>query len=100
MAFAGLIGAPLIWLAALQTGYTLAYQACDSQSRYWVTVPTAIALVLTAGTVLIAFYGHRRAKQALPPQPLLAVLGIGLAVLMVIVLAASLIAPLMLKPCD
>ena len=100
MAFAGLVGAPMIWLTALQTGYVLAYQACDSQSRYWVTVPTAIALAATAGTLLITFVGKRRAAGSLAPQPLLAYLGFGLAAMMVIVLVASLIAPLMLRPCD
>lgn len=100
LAFTGLIGAPLLWLTALQTGYVLAYQACDSQSRYWVSIPTALALAATAGTLLIAFRGQRRAREAQPPQPMLARLGAGLAALMVIVLAASLIAPLVLRPCD
>jgi len=100
MAFTGLIGAPLIWLTALQTGYMLAYQACDSQSRYWVTVPTAIALGATAATLLISFLATRRAKKMLEPQPLLAWVGLGLAAMMVIVLAASMVAPLLLRPCD
>ena len=100
MAFAGLIGAPLIWLTALQAGYVLAYQACDSQSRYWVTVPTAFALAAAAGSLLVAFLGKRCAHKTLEPQPLLASVGFGLAALMVIVLAASLLAPLMLRPCD
>jgi NO-binding membrane sensor protein with MHYT domain len=100
MAFTGLIGAPLIWLTALQTGYVLAYQACDSESRYWVTVPTALALAAAAATVLISLAASRRAKKLLEPQPLLATLGLGLAAMMVIVLAASLIAPLLLRPCD
>ena len=100
MACAGLIGAPLIWLTALQTGYVLAYQACDSQSRYWVTVPTAIAVAAAAGTLLIAFAAQRRSRKSLEPQPLLAALGFGLAGLMVLVLIASLIAPLILNPCD
>jgi hypothetical protein len=100
MAFAGLIGAPFIWLTALQTGYVLAYQACDSQSRSWVTVPTAVFLGATAMTLLIAFSGRRRAKYSLAPQPFLAIIGVGLAAMMVLVMIASLIAPLMLRPCD
>jgi hypothetical protein len=100
LAFAGLIGAPFIWLTALQTGYVMAYQACDSQSRYWVIVPTAAALLAAAATLAIAHYGQRRSSDALRPQPLLAYLGVGVAALMVIVIAASLIAPLMLRPCD
>lgn len=100
MAFAGLAGAPLIWLTALQTGYTLAYQACDSQSRYWVTIPTALALLAAAATLSVSFYGKRRAQSSLEPQPFLTYLGVGMAAMMVIVLVASLIAPLMLRPCD
>lgn len=100
MAFSGVIGAPLIWLAALQTGYILAYQACDSQSRAWVIVPTAIALAGAAATVLVSLNARRRARRALEPQPLLATLGLGLAAMMVIVLTASLAAPVMLRPCD
>ena len=100
MAFAGLIGAPLIWLAALQAGYVLAYQACDSQSRDWVTVPTLAAIAAAAGTLIVSLAATRRAKKTFEPQPLLAKLGVGLAGLMVIVLIASVIAPLMLRPCD
>jgi hypothetical protein len=100
MALACVIGAPLIWLAALQTGYVLAYQACDSQSRAWVAVPTAIALASAAATLAISLTARRRAGKALEPQPLLAKLGVGLAALMVVVLMASLVAPLMLRPCD
>lgn len=100
MAFAGLIGAPLIWLAALQAGYVLAYQACDTQSRTWVIVPTVVAMAATAVTLAVSIIATRRAHKAVEPQPLLAKLGVGLAGLMAIVLIASLIAPLMLRPCD
>ena len=99
-AFSGLIGAPLIWLTALQTGCVLAYQACDDQSRSWVLVPTAIAIAAAAGTLILTFYGRRRARTALEPQPLLAKLGLGVATMMVIVLVASLVAPMLLRPCD
>lgn len=100
MAYAGLIGAPLIWLAALQTGYVLAYQACDSASRYWVTVPTAIALAAAAATLAVAFHGTRRAKASPEPQPFLAYIGFGMAAMIVLVMIASLIGPLVLRPCD
>jgi hypothetical protein len=65
-----------------------------------VTVPTATALVAALGTLLIAAAATRRSRRAREPQPLLALVGVGLAGLMVIVLAASLIAPLILRPCD
>ena len=100
MAFAGLFGAPLIWLIALQTGYVLAYQACDDRSRSWVAVPTFIAIAAAAATLIVALYGARRAGKALEPQPLLAKLGLGLAAISVIVLIASAIPALILMPCD
>jgi hypothetical protein len=100
MAFSGLIGAPLIWLTAVQTGYVLAYQACDDESRSWVVVPTVVAIAAAAATFVVSLYAKRRAMKTLEPQPLLAKLGLGLAALMVIVLIASLVAPLMLRPCD
>lgn len=100
MAFSGLIGAPLVWLIALQTGYVLAYQACDDQSRSWVAVPTAIAIAAAAATLTVSLVARQRARNAHEPQPLLAKMGVGLAALMVIVLIASLAAPLMLQPCD
>ena len=100
MAFSGLVGAPLIWLTALQIGYVLAYQACDDQSRSWVAVPTAIATAAAAATLIVSLTATRRAQKAHEPQPLLAKIGVGLAAMMVIVLIASLAAPLMLQPCD
>ncbi len=100
MAFSGLVGAPLIWLAALQAGYVLAYQACDDESRSWVVVPTAVAIAAAAAALVVSLYAKQRAAKTLEPQPLLAKMGVGLAALMVIVLIASLVAPLMLRPCD
>jgi hypothetical protein len=100
MAFSGLIGAPLIWLIALQTGYVLAYQACDDRSRSWVAVPTAIAIAAAAATLIVSLVARQQARRSHEPQPLLAKVGVGLAAMMVIVLVASLAAPLMLQPCD
>jgi hypothetical protein len=100
MAFAGIAGAPLVWLTALQSGYVLAYQACDDQSRAWVTVPTVVLLAVTAATLILTVVAKRRARQSLEPRPLLASLGLGIASLMVIVMIASTIAPVMLQPCD
>jgi membrane protein YdbS with pleckstrin-like domain len=100
MAFSGLIGAPLIWLLALQTGYVLAYQACDDGSRSWVAVPTLLALAAATITLSVSLVARRRAREAHEPQQLLVKLGVGLAAMMVIVLIASLVAPLMLQPCD
>jgi hypothetical protein len=98
--YAGIIGTPLLWLMALQTGYVLAYQACDARSTLWVTAPTFGALALIAVLALIAARGRRRAEGGRLPLPLLGVLAVGMSVMMVIVMAASAIAPVVLHPCD
>ena len=100
IALTGVIGAPLIWLAALQTGYVLAYQACDAQSRAWVTTPTIGALAVLLGVFGITWFAERRARTIREPQPLLSWLGIGVAAMMVVVMMASSVAPLVLRPCD
>lgn len=96
----GVVGAPLLWLMALQTGYVLAYQACDDRSRSWVLVPTAaaIGLAVVVGTVTLA--AQRRAQRERIPLPFIGWLAIGIAGLMMLVLAASAIAPIILQPCD
>ena len=100
IALGGAVGAPLVWLAALQTGYVLAYQACDDRSRAWVTAPTAAAIAILLAILGVAYFGGRRARQTREPHPLLSWMGIGVAAMMVIVMAASIVAPLMLRPCD
>ena len=100
MAFAGIVGAPLVWLAALQTGYVLAYQACDSRSRWWVLAPTMALTAVTVVTLVIAFAAYRRTHRSSHPQALLADIGLGVAAFMVVVMAASLLPPLVLRPCD
>jgi Ni/Fe-hydrogenase subunit HybB-like protein len=98
--FAGIAGAPLLWLTALQTGYVLAYQACDDRSRSWVAVPTLIALALAIGIAVVSVVSSRRASRERLPMPFLGWLAIGMSALIVIVLVASTVAPLILHPCD
>lgn len=100
MAFVALVGAPALWLTALQTGYAMAYQACDSGSRSWVTVPVMIALAATVVTAIGAGWAVRRCAHAVVPTSFVARLGLAVAGLMVIVLVASALAPFMLRPCD
>ena len=98
--FAAITGAPLIWLTALQTGYVLAYQACDDRSRTWVVVPTMVALALVVGLAWLSMRSARRAAAERLPLPSLARVAIAMSVLMAVVLAASAIGPLMLHACD
>lgn len=98
--FTGIAGAPIIWLAALQTGYTLSYQACDERNTSWVGVPTFTTVGIVAIITVACWLGHRRAASDRLPMPFLGQLAVGLAALMVIVMIASSLAPVMLYPCD
>ena len=98
--FAGIAAAPLIWLTALQTGYVLAYQACDDRSTSWVIVPTIGALVITIGVVLLCARGYRRAAAARTPLPFLGQVALAMSLMIALVMAASAIGPLVLKACD
>ena len=96
----GVAGAPLLWLMAMQTGYVLAYQACDTRSNSWVIVPTVAAIALAAIIAAVTGVAHRRAERERIPLPFISWVAIGMAWLMVLVLAASAIAPILLHPCD
>ena len=98
--FTGIVGAPLLWLTAMQAGYVLAYQACDERSTNWVSIPTLIALATAVLVALVAFTGYRQARRDRLPMPFMGWLAVGISVLMIIVMAASSIAPMMLYPCD
>ena len=96
----GLLGAPLVWLTMLQTGYVLAYQACDDRSNSWVLIPALSALALAIALAAISARATFRANRERIPLPFVGHLAIGMSALMVIVLAASAIAPILLRPCD
>jgi hypothetical protein len=96
----GLVGAPLLFLIAEETGYVLAYQACDGRSNSWVIVPTVAAIGLAAVVGAVTLIAHRRAERERIPLPFIGWLAIGMAWLMVLVLTASIIAPIILQPCD
>jgi hypothetical protein len=98
--FTGIVGAPLLWLAALQTGYTLAYHACDARTTSWVGVPTFIMLGIVTTVAVTSWFAHRRAQRDRVPLPLLGEVAVGVGALMVIVMVASALAPVMLRPCD
>ena len=98
--FAGIAGAPILWLSALQAGYTLSYQACDERNTNWVGVPTFATAGIIAVITIACWIGHRRAANDRLPMPMLGQLAVGLAALMVIVMIASSLAPVMLYPCD
>jgi hypothetical protein len=98
--FAGIVGAPLLWLTALQSGYVLAYQACDDRSTSWVIVPTFAFVVIVGVVAALSARGHRRAEGARTPMPFLGWVAVGTAGLMLVVMVATAITPLFMHPCD
>jgi hypothetical protein len=98
--FAGIAGAPLIWLTALQTGYVLAYQACDDRSTSWVIVPTVSALAVAVGVALLSARGYRNAAGGRKPLPFLGQIALAISLMIALVIAASAIGPVVLHPCD
>jgi hypothetical protein len=100
VALVTLVGAPLIWLTALQSGYVLAYQACASRYMGWVMAPTLVAIALSLCVLAAGGLGLRGIRHERQPLAFLARLGFGMAGLMVVVLVTSAIAPAILQPCD
>jgi len=98
--FAGIVGTPLIWLAALQTGYTLAYQACDDRSNSWVVVPIVTALAAVIAVTAVVNRGRARFARDRAPMPLLGWIGLGMAALMIVSMVATAIPLMILHPCD
>jgi len=94
------VGAPLLWLAALQIGYIGAYPACGNRNLAWVQVPTSVAIVLSAVMALRAWQLRRRARGTTSTDDLLSLCALAIAALIVIVLIASAIGPTVLNPCD
>jgi hypothetical protein len=90
----------MLWLIAEQVGYVLAYQACDDRSNSWVLVPTIAFVAIAALIALISARSHRRANEERIPLPFVGWIALGMASLMVLTLAASTIAPIILHPCD
>jgi predicted membrane-bound mannosyltransferase len=98
--FAGIAGAPLVWLTTMQTGYVLAYQTCDDRATSWVVVPTLTAIAILAALGVASIGVRRRAAAERQPMPLLGWLAVLMAATMIVVVAASAIGPLVLEPCD
>jgi hypothetical protein len=100
MALALLVGAPLAWLVLLQAGYVLAYQACDDRSsvslHLLVAGGTAAAFLLTWA----AWRVDRHSEHSPRPVGFLAASAFRLTALMLLVIAASAVAPFILHPCD
>jgi len=102
----GLLAGPLAWLAQLQATYALVPWACSRGHRF-------ALLLVSLGAVAVAVAGGLgswkswRGPAPLTGEPqgiegarLLALLGVSLSVSFVLVLIASAIPTLILRPCD
>ena len=57
--WAGVVGAPVLWLALLQTNYVLAYPACAERTNAWLHSVTAAAMALMVLVAIGAVYVWR-----------------------------------------
>jgi hypothetical protein len=95
---AAMIGAPLIWLALLQTNYVLSYPACGDRSNWWLYAPGAAAAL--ASIALLWRASRWRPAQMSGSARFLAETALMTAMLFVLVVLATLLPPFILQPCD
>ena len=104
MYWSGIIGAPLVFLAALSAGYALVPWACRSQQHVVLDVVSVVALILTLAATALGVLGWQRAR-AHGGSPLaarsafLAQLAIASGVLSTIAVGAQWATRLALSPC-
>jgi hypothetical protein len=98
--FGLIIGAPVLWLTLLETGYVLAYQACADRANTWVHVSEAVALAATAVLTFVAWGKYGPSQTRSKPIGFLGGTALLLTLLMLIVVVASGIGPIIFHPCD
>lgn len=62
--WAGVIAAPVLWLALLQTNYVLAYPTCAARSNTWLYISSGVAL----GLMVLLALGVRHIWRTDPPE--------------------------------
>jgi hypothetical protein len=97
--FALIVGAPLVWLTLVETGYVLAYQACADPSQTSVQVAEAVALATIAAMTLVAWGRYRPSQTRPQPIGFLGGAALLLTLLMLIVVVASGVGPLIFHSC-
>ena len=104
----GLLAGPIIWLVSFEANFALAPVACDTQGKVALYTVSILALVLSAGSGLLAWreWGEL-GKQSpgdgegtLPRTRIMAIGGVLLSVLFFLVILAQAIPEVMLKECD
>jgi hypothetical protein len=103
----GLIAPPMAWLLNLEFGYSLAHAACHGSGMLPLHLATVAALVLAGLGGAAALSTWRRSGSdwprdvagALDRSRLMSTLGLGLAVLFVVIIIAQWIPSVILHPC-
>jgi hypothetical protein len=111
--WAGMLAGPVAWAALLETNYVLSYVACEQRHTWMLHLATAVALALIAGAALAAW----RAAPPLRDDPkterpstepaetglirarFMAIGGLTLCAWFAIVILATEIPTLVIKPC-
>jgi hypothetical protein len=103
---AGLLVPPLVWLAQLQANYALVSWACSSGHRVVLLAISVLAILVAGGAGYVAWTSWPGAGR-LSGEPrgvegarLLSLAGVVLSVAFALVLVASTIPTLILRPCD
>jgi hypothetical protein len=108
----GVLGGPLAWAALLETNYVLSYVACEQRQSWMLHLVTAIALALVAASATVAWraapplgYEREREPSTDPAETsvirarFMAIGGLALCAWFAIVIVATEIPVLVLKPC-
>ena len=104
----GVLGAPLVWLAYLQTNYALASEACHNSNKMPLMFVTVLALLGTIGALFVAWHIWRSAQPSndiegggtLGRSRFMALLGLGNSALFTVVILAGVVPLIFLGVCD
>jgi hypothetical protein len=108
----GVLGGPLAWAALLETNYVLSYVACEQRHTWMLHLATVAALALVATAAVIAWraapslgYELERAPSTDPAETsvirarFMAIGGLALCAFFGLVILATHIPVVVLKPC-
>jgi hypothetical protein len=109
----GVLAGPLVWAALLETNYVLSYVACEQRQTWMLHLAAAVALALVAGAAALTWraapqglsYEREREVSTDPVDTavirarFMAIGGLALCAWFALVIVATEIPVLVLKPC-
>jgi hypothetical protein len=103
-----LLAGPIVWLVSFEANFALAPWACITQGKVALYAVSIIALVLSAGSGLLAWREWAElgkespgdSEGTLPRSRIMAIGGVLFSVLFFLVILAQAIPEVMLKACD